>query len=157
VPVAVGLAMTMPGIPVVWAGDELGFTAADGEQARTPIPWDRLDAFAEPIELYRRMIALRRSHPALTGGGIRWLHASDDAVAFVREAASEAVLVVAARDAAVVELGAELRDDASLLEGAVTWSGGRVATSGPTFLAWRLPGVELPGWSAARRSIQSST
>jgi len=40
VPVAVGLAMTMPGIPVVWAGDEFGFTAADGEQARTPIPWD---------------------------------------------------------------------------------------------------------------------
>jgi alpha-glucosidase len=149
VPVAVGLAMTMPGIPVVWAGDELGFTAVDGEQARTPMPWDRIDSFADSIALYRRMIALRRSHPALTRGGIRWLHAADDAVAFVREAASEAVLVVAARGAAVVELGAELPDDAELLEGTATWSGGRVAASGPAFLAWRLPGVELPAWPAA--------
>lgn len=147
VPVAVGLAMTMPGIPVVWAGDEFGFTASDGEQARTPIPWDRIDEFAEPITLYRRMIALRRAHPALNDGGIRWLHVSDDAVAFVREAPGESVLVVAARDAVRFDLGAELPDAAELLEGEASWSAGRVAVSGPAFLAWRLPGIELPAFA----------
>src|SRR5690606_28300296 len=133
VPVAVGLAMTMPGIPVVWAGDEFGFTAADGEQARTPIPWARIDDHAEPIALYRRMIALRRAHPALNGGGMRWVHVADDAVAFVREAPSECVLVVAARDAVQLELGAELPDAAEPLEGEVPWSRGRLATPGPAF------------------------
>jgi len=146
VPVAVGLAMTMPGIPVVWAGDEFGFTAADGEQARTPIPWDRVAEYADSIALYRRMIALRRSHPALAGGGIRWLHASDEAVAFVRESPEERVLVVAARSSAAIDLGDELPDAAQLLEGTAAWSGGRVAVEGPAFLAWRVPAVALPAW-----------
>ncbi|PZQ89517.1 MAG: glycoside hydrolase family 13 protein [Leifsonia xyli] len=146
VPVAVGLAMTMPGIPVVWAGDEFGFTASDGEQARTPIPWDEVGAYAEHIALYRRMIALKREHPALSGGGIRWLHVSDEAVAFVREAAEECVLVVATRSAAEVDLAGELPDDAELIAGQAAWRAGLVHLPGPAFLAWRLPGVGLPAW-----------
>jgi len=145
--VAVGLAMTMPGIPVVWAGDEFGFTAADGEQARTPIPWDAVGSYADEIALYRRMIGLKRARPALNGGGIRWLHASEEAVAFVRESAVECVLVVATRSAAEVDLAGELPDDAELVEGAASWRAGLVHVDGPAFLAWRLPGVELPRWA----------
>ena len=145
-PVAVGLALTMPGIPVVWAGDEFGLTAADGEQARTPMPWHATDDAADTIGLFRRMIALRRAHPSLSGGGIRWLHASEEAVAFVRESAEESVLVVAARAAAEVDLAGELPDDAESLEGEPLWRAGLVHVDGPAFLAWRLPGVELPPW-----------
>lgn len=147
VPVAVGLAMTMPGIPVVWAGDEFGFAAADGEQARTPILWDAVGSYADEIALYRRMIGLKRAHPALNGGGIRWLHASEEAVAFVRESAEECVLVVATRSAAEVDLAGELPDDAELGEGAASWRAGLVHVDGPAFLAWHLPGVELPRWA----------
>lgn len=151
-PVAAGLSMTMPGIAVVWAGDEFGFTAADGEEARTPIPWDRVGEYAETIDLYRRLIALRRGHPALAGGGIRWLHASDEAVAFVREAAEECVLVLATRSLTSVDLAGELPDDAELLlaenGGApVPWADGHVSTAGPAFAAWRLPGVTMPLFS----------
>jgi alpha-glucosidase len=146
VPVAFGLAVTMPGIPVVWAGDEFGLTASDGEESRTPIPWSTLAEHADTIALYRRLIALKRSHPALNGGGIRWLHASDDAVAFVRESAAECVLVVAARDITMIDLGSELPDDAPLIEGSVAFDSGRVAIQGPTFAAWQLPGVALPEW-----------
>jgi len=148
VPVAFGLAVTMPGIPVVWAGDEFGLTASDGEESRTPIPWASIGDHADTIALYRRLIALKRAHPALNGGGIRWLHASDDAVAFVRESVSECVLVVAARGITTVDLGHELPDDAALIEGSVAFDGGRVAIAGPTFAAWQLPGVELPEWGA---------
>ncbi|MEO7722266.1 MAG: glycoside hydrolase family 13 protein [Pseudolysinimonas sp.] len=147
VPVAFGLAVAMPGIPVVWAGDEFGLTASDGEESRTPLPWESIAESADTIALYRRLIALKREHPALNGGGIRWLHASDDAVAFVRESASECVLVVAARGITMIDLGAELPDDALLLEGTVAFEGGRVATPGPTFAAWQLPGVSLPDWT----------
>jgi alpha-glucosidase len=147
VPVAFGLAVTMPGIPVVWAGDEFGLVASDGEESRTPLPWSRVDDAADTIALYRRLIALKRSHAALNGGGIRWLHASDDAVAFVRESATECVLVVAARGITTVDLGHELPDDAPLIEGSVAFEGGRIAAEGPTFAAWQLPGVALPAWS----------
>ena len=46
VPVALGLSATLPGIPVVFAGDEFGLTGIDGEASRTPIPWG--DPEAEP-------------------------------------------------------------------------------------------------------------
>jgi alpha-glucosidase len=152
-PVAAGLAMTLPGVPVVWAGDEFGFTASDGEQSRTPIPWERIDEFAPTISLYRRLIALRRGHPALAEGGIRWLHVSDEAVAFVREHAAECVLVLATRALAAVDLAGELPEDAELLlaenGGApVAVAGGSVSTAGPAFVAWRLPGVTLPAFDA---------
>ncbi len=146
VPVAFGLAVTLPGIPVVWAGDEFGLTASDGEESRTPMPWSRIDEAADTIALYKRLIALKRDHPVLSGGGIRWLYASDDAVAFVRESADEAVLVVAARAITTVELGDELPDDALAIEGEVAWEGGRVAIPGPTFAAWSLPGIQTPPW-----------
>jgi len=148
VPVAFGLAVTMPGIPVVWAGDEFGLIASDGEQSRTPIPWGSIGDHADTIALYRRLIALKREHPALNGGGIRWLHASDDAVAFVRESATECVLVVAARGITMIDLDDELPDDAPLIEGSVAFEGGKVAIAGPTFAAWQLPGVDLPAWDA---------
>jgi alpha-glucosidase len=152
-PVAAGLAMTLPGIPVVWAGDEFGFTASDGEQSRTPIPWERIDEFGPTISLYRRLIALRRGHPALGEGGIRWLHVSDEAVAFVREHAAECVLVLATRGIAAVDLVGELPEDAELLlaenGGApVAVAAGSVSTAGPAFVAWRLPGVTLPAFDA---------
>ncbi|WP_022900305.1 glycoside hydrolase family 13 protein [Humibacter albus] len=50
VPVAFGLSVTMPGIPVVWAGDELGLTADDGEGSRMPMPWGLLDGVRSVAE-----------------------------------------------------------------------------------------------------------
>jgi alpha-glucosidase len=46
---------------------------------------------------YRELIALRRSVDALRRGGMRYVAAGDDAVAFVRETADETVLVHASR------------------------------------------------------------
>ncbi|NBO06516.1 MAG: hypothetical protein EBV17_05695, partial [Actinobacteria bacterium] len=40
--VGVGLQMTLPGVPMVWMGDELGIGGATcGEDSRRPMPWDR--------------------------------------------------------------------------------------------------------------------
>jgi alpha-glucosidase len=99
--VGLGLQMTMPGVPVVFMGDELGLTAVDGEHARTPYPWDRPDTWDGPtFEAYQQWIALRRHHVALRRGGLRWLHADDDSMTFVREHPDEILLVHAVRQAA---------------------------------------------------------
>ncbi|HWU28918.1 MAG TPA: glycoside hydrolase family 13 protein, partial [Microbacterium sp.] len=105
-PVAVGLSMTMPGVPVVFAGDEFGLTGADGESSRTPMPWSRQDEpeLAEVFETYRSLVGLRRAHPVLGTGGMRWLHVDDETVVFVRESAEESVLVLATRGGADIEL-----------------------------------------------------
>ena len=152
VPVAFGLAVTLPGIPVVFAGDEFGLTGVDGEHSRTPIPWDGVDAAAETIAEYTELIHLRTGHPALNGGGIRWLHVGEDVLVFVREAAEESVLVVAARAAVDVTLATDaVAGSPETLYGqvAASASAGRLhlSTTGPAFGAFALPGVELPDFA----------
>lgn len=154
IPVAVGLSMTMPGLPVVFAGDEFGLTGADGESSRTPIPWgSENDAeVAERLGLYRDLIALRRSHPVLATGGFRWVHSDEHTVVFVRESAEESILVLATRgdaDAALpvdavpgVERAEVLFGEASL---AITDDGAaRLSVPGPAFAVWTVPGVAAP-------------
>jgi alpha-glucosidase len=158
VPVALGLSVTMPGIPVVWAGDEFGLTGVDGEASRTPIPWgsEASDVVAPVLATYRELLALRRAHPVLATGGIRWLAVGEEAVAFVRESVEESVLVFASRAAAVLEVAADaigaigatdaatrLVGDARLAASDATVS---LSADGPAFAAWSLPGVAAPRW-----------
>jgi len=154
VPVAVGLSMTMPGVPVVFAGDEFGLIGADGEASRTPMPWSRRDdpELAERFDLYRSLVGLRRAHPVLGAGGMRWLHIDDETVVFVRESAEECLLVLATRGGADAELPAGALPgavDAQALFGDATLavaSDGAVALAadGPAFAVWSLPGMVLP-------------
>ncbi len=153
IPVAVGLTMTMPGVPVLFAGDEFGAVGEDGEASRTPIPWgsETDPAIAQRLALYRDLIALRHAHPVLRTGGIRWLHVDDEVIVFVRESADEAVLVFAASAASTVTLSADAvagLDSASRGFGEVdlrlTSDGAQLVSDGPAFAAWVLPGVRVP-------------
>jgi alpha-glucosidase len=82
----------------VFAGDEIGLRGAWGEDARRTMPWQDPDAWDEQLlETYRRLLHLRRSSDALARGGIRYLHAADDAVAYLRESRTERLLCLAAR------------------------------------------------------------
>lgn len=153
IPVAVGLTMTMPGLPVVFAGDEFGLVGVDGEESRTPIPWgsEGEGATVERIALYRELIAMRNAHPALQTGGMRWVHVDDNAIVFARESANEVILVVAAKGDLSVELDAALvpgAASATPLFGDVTLASAAdgsvlVEAGGPAFAAWALPGVRL--------------
>lgn len=154
VPVAVGLMMTLPGMPVIFAGDEFGLVGADGEASRTPIPWgtESEPAVAERLALYRELIALRRAHPSLATGGLRWVHIDDDAIAFVRESADETLLILAAKgdvDAALPAAALPHADAAEALYGdatlGVVGDGSVLLTAdGPAFAVWRLPGAAVP-------------
>src|SRR5690625_1133490 len=98
--VAAAALLTLPGTPVIFAGDELGAEGTNGEHSRTTMPWGREDTTNPEIRsAYRELIALRKRTPALTAGGLRWLLAEDDAIAYVRETGAERVLVVLTRAA----------------------------------------------------------
>ena len=99
------LMFTLPGVPVVFAGDEFGLKGDNGESSRTPMPWDDPSRILTDLTAdYAALTALRRDQPALTGGGVRWLYARGDVLAFVRETGQSAVLVVVARAGAEAEL-----------------------------------------------------
>jgi alpha-glucosidase len=96
--VAAGLLFTLPGVPMVFAGDELGLEGITGEDARKTMPWDRPEEWdRETLAAYRSLAALRHDHVALRRGGFRWAHVDDDTLAFLREHLDESLLVVARR------------------------------------------------------------
>src|SRR5262249_12405684 len=81
--VGVGLQMTTPGVPVIFAGAELGLEGDWGQDARRTMPWDARERWDDRLLAdYRRLAALRRSHDALSRGGLRVLHASDDVLVY---------------------------------------------------------------------------
>ncbi|MFD8556084.1 alpha-amylase family glycosyl hydrolase [Streptosporangium canum] len=65
VEVAAGLMFTLPGTPMVFAGDEIGLEGAWGEDSRRTMPWDRPERWDHgTFGVYRDLVALRRSEPA---------------------------------------------------------------------------------------------
>jgi alpha-glucosidase len=62
------------------------------------MPWHRPDTWdRDTLNAFRELIALRRAHPALRTGGLRWVIQTDDAIGYLRETAQERLLVVVAR------------------------------------------------------------
>jgi alpha-glucosidase len=146
--VAAGLQFSFPGIPVIWAGDEFGLDGWNGENSRTPLPWnDERPSDRSMIEVYAALAKLRHENPALIDGSMRWLAADDEAIVFTREHKKQTVLVLATRGK-VKELTisadalANLAD-AQLVYGDATLKVGKKKahlTAGKlSFAVWRLP------------------
>nr|BFE58809.1 maltodextrin glucosidase [Dactylosporangium thailandense] len=131
--VATGLLATLPGVPMIFAGDEFGLTGTNGERSRTPMPWR---SGASVLPWYGRLLALRRKHPALRGGGLRFAHVSADAIAFWRETHDERLLVLARR-ASGPPVALDVAEAANLYGGAA-WNG-TLPGDGPTLQIWSVP------------------
>lgn len=96
--VAAAVQFTFPGIPMIWAGDEFGLSGFNGENSRTPLPWNNeRPNDASMINVYSQLSKLRNENIALTEGGLRFLYSSQEAVVYVREHKKQAVLVCASR------------------------------------------------------------
>jgi alpha-glucosidase len=145
VEVALGLQMAYPGVPMLFAGDEIGLEGVNGEDARRPMPWQRPQGWdTATLDRYRALIGLRRRTAALRHGGLRWAHVDDEALAFVRETADERLLVYARRDS-----GAPVALPGTGANGAENLYGGArmgmdadgsllLPGDGPTVQVWRL-------------------
>ncbi|RKN28405.1 glycoside hydrolase family 13 protein [Micromonospora musae] len=142
--VAVGLLATMPGLPMIFAGDELGLTGINGEDSRTPMPWHRPERWdGGTFAAYRALLRLRRDEPALRHGGLRWVHHDPETLVFLRESPAGTVLVLARRAAGTPLRLVGLPAGENLYGGAPALrpdEGGAVALpgDGPTFQVWRL-------------------
>ena len=96
--VAAGMQFTFPGMPVIWAGDEFGLDGTNGEESRTPIPWnnERPNDRAMLVH-YKAFAKIRKENTALHDGSMRFLYVSAELVAYVRENKKQTILVVASR------------------------------------------------------------
>ncbi|CAN5717580.1 hypothetical protein BH24ACT5_BH24ACT5_23260 [soil metagenome] len=148
--VGVGLLLAAVGVPMIFAGDEVGVQGDASDTARQPFPWDESAWDRRTFDTYRRLVACRRESEALRRGGLRWLHTGFDSMTFVREAADECVLVHASRsnhdpvelscgDLGLVGDVEALYGDTSLeiLRGDGRPPSVRLPSHGPAFGMWR--------------------
>jgi glycosidase len=95
---ASALMLTLDGVPMLYNGMEVGDTTESGDPAlfyKLPVFWPIEKRRPEFPRFYRQMIALRKSHPALTRGGLAWLRNSDESrvVTFARRDETEEMVV----------------------------------------------------------------
>ncbi len=92
------LQFTLPGVPMVFAGDELGFEGTDGEDSRRTMPWSDSDVWElRTAAVYAALARLRRDHVALRRGSLRWVRIGPDDIGFLREHPRETLLVTVNR------------------------------------------------------------
>ena len=93
--------LTMPGVPTLFAGVEVGCEGDSIDTTRVPFPWEQLadldemdtDGDGRFLNDIRTLIELRRDSAALRNGSMRWVDATADSVTYVRESPAENVLV----------------------------------------------------------------
>lgn len=143
--VAVGLLMTMPSIPMVLYGDEVGLEGRSGEDGRKPMPWNPDQWDLKAYAIYKDLIALRRDTHALRHGGLRWAHVEDDAIVFLRETDSQVALVHVSRAAhGGIELPLSLLSGVE--EAQVAYGQGMDIKNESVVLSASKPGVSVLVW-----------
>lgn len=127
--ICAAIQMTSAGVPVIYYGEEVARAGSEWPLNRTDMPWDDRDirpgkgkARDESMrEYYRKLLHIRRTHPALSRGDYTLLSGPKDAVlAYLRHetASRDSVIVLVNRE------GAELGVDYVLPE---DWQGKPVA------------------------------
>ncbi|MGA0866552.1 MAG: glycoside hydrolase family 13 protein [Candidatus Nanopelagicaceae bacterium] len=107
--VAIAFAMTMPGTPMIFAGDEIGAEGMWGEDSRSPYPWHGESPVDERMrEIYKELIRLRKNSHALAHGGLQWIAHEDDFLIYIRESREECLLISLARNNASFTIDLDL-------------------------------------------------
>lgn len=96
------LVLTLPGLPVLYYGDEIGLAGANDPDNRRVLPaWDELGPEQQATRaLVQRLGTLRRCLPALRGGSRRAVVVEDRVYAYLRGEGEGAALVLLSSAAA---------------------------------------------------------
>ena len=86
--------LTMPGVPFIYYGDEVGLLGETDPDCRRCMPWDAQQWNPAVVALYRRLIALRQAHPALRRGNPESLAYFNGLYAYRQAYAGDEALVV---------------------------------------------------------------
>ena len=95
---AMTMMLSYPGVPSIFAGDEIGLEGSWGEDARRTINWE--DRSGWDIEFFaevKKLVKLRKTQDALINGGLRWIAVENDYIAYLRESKKQSILVLVSR------------------------------------------------------------
>jgi len=95
---AMTMMLSYPGVPSIFAGDEIGLEGSWGEDARRTINWeDRSGWDVEFFAEVKKLVKLRKTQDALINGGLRWVSVENDYITYLRESKKQSILVLVSR------------------------------------------------------------
>lgn len=92
--IALTLQMTLPGIPMVYYGDEVGLTGGNDPDCRRCMPWDESQWNQQMHQDVCRLISLRHQHPALSHGKPQQLFFYNGVLAYKQQYQNDEVIIV---------------------------------------------------------------
>lgn len=100
------LQFTVPGVPVVYYGDEIGTLGGADPDNRRTFDWDRGNWEMDLLRLTARLAQLRRQSPALREGSFDpyWVHHAGRVLVFAREHQADLLIAVAGSNDAPVDM-----------------------------------------------------
>lgn len=106
---AIALLLTYPGVPSIYAGDEIGLEGSWGEEGRRTINWEDRSSWDHfLLQEIQKLVRIRRESDALANGGLRWIQISDDFIIFSRQSKQQNILVFISRKG--VEINLDLKN-----------------------------------------------
>ncbi|MCR4943178.1 MAG: glycoside hydrolase family 13 protein [Clostridium sp.] len=87
----IGLQMTLPGVPIVYYGDEAGVTGGKDPDNRKTYPWGNENI--DILDYYRLLIGIRNREKALKKGNLKFYDTDLDVCMYERQFENEIVLI----------------------------------------------------------------
>lgn len=97
VKLGVALLMNYVGIPCLYYGDEIGMEGGRDPDNRRCMLWDENDWDKDLRDYHQKVIAIRKSSPALKRGGFQLLYAEGDIIVFQRQSPEQRLIFIGYR------------------------------------------------------------
>lgn len=88
------LLMTLPGVPMIYYGDEIGLPGGNDPDCRKCMIWNRDGWNTALFSRIQYMTDLRRNHPALQNGTFRLIYTFNGLLVFERKNSEEQILII---------------------------------------------------------------
>lgn len=91
---AIVFQFTYIGVPYIYYGDEVGLSGGEEPQSRKCMIWNYEKQNSELLELYKKMIRIRKENKTLIYGDYKTIYCKDNVIAFVRKDKKSTMLIV---------------------------------------------------------------
>lgn len=90
---ALAIQMTLPGVPLIYYGDEAGLCGGRDPENRKPYPWENINK--DILELYKKFICIRNNEDILKSGSFKFIDTFEEVLIYQRELSqSKATIIV---------------------------------------------------------------